>query len=120
LVSPTKADAAGKLQIRNHTINYNQRRHGALSPCLEDHTMKKQLTPTINCNPSFRLNIYGDNYQRTQEYAKAVGVTLDDAINRALEFFLDTKGQVEREASVRRKTKQIRSTSQAITPLHVA
>jgi integrase len=43
--------------------------------------------PASNAKPSFSL--YEDLYQEMVQYAKAKGMTVDEALNHALDFFLD-------------------------------
>ena len=49
--------------------------------------MNTKLKSANNKKPSF--SIYEDLYQEMVQYAKAKGMTVDEALNRALDFFLD-------------------------------
>ena len=49
--------------------------------------MSKKHTSSNNTKPSF--SIYEDLYQEMVQYAKANGMAVDEALNRALDFFLD-------------------------------
>jgi len=57
------------------------------SPCLEGHTMKKKHKSARKTKPSF--SIYEDLYQEMVQYAKTNGMAVDEALNRAPDFFLD-------------------------------
>ena len=49
--------------------------------------MKKKHKSARNRKPSF--TVYEDLYEEMVQYAKAKGVSMDEALNRALDFFLD-------------------------------